>query len=264
MAGLPISFDRASTGGIVWQMLADLKPNRTTRPTVLAVGERYDTMLHEFQKKAQSFNVNIPHRGISGAGISLSLDKLVAAVGADFAEECHAIDVGVCVSGTRPPLKDVTYIMRLLWSSGIRCSVIEASSGADETQDLTKLGALHVILVAENGALRVRTWDRERFQERHVTRTELVDYIHKMSRTDELNIAIPDYTSQTAPCFGSGSRGDGIGSSTSGISTSGSSASIKNAYNLSQLPNVQVVFLTHDKLTANYRRRYENQVLTTT
>ncbi|XP_055902335.1 eIF-2-alpha kinase GCN2 [Eupeodes corollae] len=241
-AGLPISFERASSGGIVWQMIADVKPNRSARPSVLAVGERYDTMLVEFQKQAQSFNANIPNRGICGAGLSFSLDKLVAAVGSEFDEECRAIDVGVCVTGSRPPLKDVTYIMRILWSAGIRSGIVEAT-GPEEAQDLAKdLGAVHVILVAENGSLRVRSWDRERFQERHVTHAELVEYIQKLLRHDNNSL---DYMTQGF----------------SGLSMSASTTSIKNSGTLlSHLPKVQVVFMTHEKMTANSRRRYENHV----
>lgn len=260
-AGLPISFERASNGGIVWQMTADLKPNRSGQPSVLAMGERYDAMLHDFQKQAQSFNAALPTRGVlSGAGLSFSLDKLVAAVGMEYAKEYRAIDIGICVCGTRPPLKDVTYIMRLLWSVGIRCGIVEtASGGGDEAQDLSRLGALHVILVAENGALRVRSFDRDRFQERHLTRTELVEFIQKMLRSEAANGTGSvgggvDYSSQLSNMSvnNSGGRGD------NGLSSSSSNVNIKNSY--SQLPNVQVIFLTHDKPTANYKRRLENQV----
>ncbi|XP_043655255.1 eIF-2-alpha kinase GCN2 [Drosophila teissieri] len=263
-AGLPISFDRASNGGIVWQMTADLKPNRSGHPSVLAIGERYDSMLHEFQKQAQKFNPAMPARGVlSGAGLTFSLDKLVAAVGVEYAKDCRAIDVGICVCGTRPPLKDVTYIMRLLWSVGIRCGIVEAASElGDEAQDLARLGALHVILVAENGSLRVRSFERERFQERHLTRTELVEFIQKMLRTDGLNGTAVDNFSQLSTTGSGDSRSSGGGKERergeNGLSTSASNATIKNSY--SQLPNLQVTFLTHDKPTANYKRRLENQV----
>ncbi|XP_068157751.1 eIF-2-alpha kinase GCN2 [Drosophila tropicalis] len=256
-AGLPIRFNRASNGGIVWQMTADLKPNRSGHPSVLAEGERYDTMLHEFQKGAQGFNSTLPTRGVlSGAGLSFSLDKLVAAVGVEYAKDCRAIDVGICVCGTRPPLKDVTYIMRRLWSVGIRCGIVETGcgEGGDEAQDLARLGALHVILVAENGSLRVRSFDRDRFQERHVTIAELVEFIPKILRNEAINSGSVDYTSQLSTLNGGvvysgGGRGDG------GLSAS---SSLKNSY--SQFPNVQVIFHTHDKPTANLKRRLENQV----
>lgn len=226
-------------------MLADIKPNRATRPSILAVGERYDTMLAEFQKQAQGYNVTIPNREISGAGLSFSLEKLVAAIGSEYDEECRAIDVGICVSGLRPPLKDVTYILRLLWSAGIRSGIVEAND-PDEAQDLAKeLGAVHAILLCEGGTLRVRSWDRERFQERQVTRTELVEYIQKLLRND-VTIA-PEYTTQIT---------------TSNSSNSLSNVSIRSNNFLSNLPSVEVTFMTHEKMTANLRRRYENQVST--
>lgn len=247
----------------MWQMTADLKPNRSGHPSVLAIGERYDSMLHEFQKQAQKFNPAMPARGVlSGAGLTFSLDKLVAAVGVEYAKDCRAIDVGICVCGTRPPLKDVTYIMRLLWSVGIRCGIVEAASElGDEAQDLARLGALHVILVAENGSLRVRSFERERFQERHLTRTELVEFIQKMLRSDGLNGTTVDNFSHLS-ALGSGDNRSSGGKERergeNGLSTSASNATIKNNY--SQLPNLQVTFLTHDKPTANYKRRLENQV----
>lgn len=47
--GLSIGFDRARSGGIVWQMVADLKKSRKRGPDVLAVGGRYDDLLADFQ-----------------------------------------------------------------------------------------------------------------------------------------------------------------------------------------------------------------------
>uniref|UniRef100_A0A1A9Z9V7 Uncharacterized protein n=1 Tax=Glossina pallidipes TaxID=7398 RepID=A0A1A9Z9V7_GLOPL len=95
-AGLPISYERASNGGIIWQLIADLKPNRSSRPAVLAVGERCDGMLNEFQKQAQTFNTNVAAiRNISGVGLSFSLDKLILAIGAEDSCKCRTIDVVV-------------------------------------------------------------------------------------------------------------------------------------------------------------------------
>jgi len=136
-----------------------------------------------------------------------------------------------------------------------------ASELGDEAQDLARLGALHVILVAENGSLRVRSFERERFQERHLTRTELVEFIQKMLRSDGLNGTTVDNFSQLS-ALGSGDNRSSGGKERergeNGLSTSASNATIKNNY--SQLPNLQVTFLTHDKPTANYKRRLENQV----
>ena len=96
--------------------------------------------------------------------------------------------------------------MRLLRSSGIRCGIVESSAGGgDDAQDLDELGALHIILVAENGALRVQSWYRDHFQERHVTRIELVEYITKMVRLENGTVTPIDYDSQLASHTNTGS-----------------------------------------------------------
>lgn len=241
-AGLPIGYKRASSGGIVWQMLGDLKPNRTAGQSVFAVGERYDTMLLEYQKQAQTCNVSIPHRPISGAGISFSLDKLVSAVGKSFEEECRSIDVVVCVSGSRPPLKDVAHILRTLWCAGIRSGVVEGS-GPDEAQDHAKdLGASHFILFGESGLLRVRSWVHGRFYERSVGRSELVEYIHRMLRSDT-----HQSTDSSAIPLASTSSGNNLNHAV-------------NSY-MNNMPNVDVYFVGPEKLSSNMRRRIENQVI---
>ncbi|XP_055375008.1 eIF-2-alpha kinase GCN2 [Condylostylus longicornis] len=245
-AGLPISYDRACSGGIVWQMIAILKLNRTPKPSVLAVGERYDTMLTQFQQQAHGWNVSIPHRGISGAGFSFYLDKLATLIGSEWNENFRTIDVVICVSGTKPPLKDVTYILKLLWSAGIRSGVVE-SAGFDEVEDLAKdLGAAHVIFLGENGVLKVRSWDREHFQERHVTRSELVDYIQKLLARDNFNVAEVGILHQITD------KQVAINSNLC--------PGTKNQDFISGLPNVDVTFLTQEKITANMRKRLENQV----
>lgn len=46
--GLPIHYERCRSGGIVWQMLINMKGGRKGA-TVLAEGGRYDDMLAEHQ-----------------------------------------------------------------------------------------------------------------------------------------------------------------------------------------------------------------------
>lgn len=48
-AGFSIGFDRAKSGGIIWQLLGDFKSERKAPPYVLGVGGRYDYMLSEIQ-----------------------------------------------------------------------------------------------------------------------------------------------------------------------------------------------------------------------
>lgn len=148
-------------------------------------------------------------------------------------ENYRSMDVVICVTGSRPPLKEVTHILRSLWSAGIRTGVVEAN-GSNEAQDMAKdLGAVHVILFGEDGSLRVRSWNDNGFREKQLNRQELTEYIQKMLRPDQ-----------------------------SGIADTSQAISNLNINFLSgpTIPNVEVIFSTPEKPTANMRRRYENQL----
>lgn len=96
------------------------------------------------------------------------------------------MDVVICVTGSRPPLKEITHILRSLWTAGIRTGVVEAA-GSNEAQDMAKdLGAIHVILFGGDGSLRVRSWNGNGFREKQVNRQELTEYIQKMLRPDQI------------------------------------------------------------------------------
>jgi eukaryotic translation initiation factor 2-alpha kinase 4 len=50
VCGLSIGFDRAKTGGVIWQMVGNLKPDRQSENvTTIAVGGRYDSLLADIQ-----------------------------------------------------------------------------------------------------------------------------------------------------------------------------------------------------------------------
>lgn len=217
-------------------MTCDLKPNRHCGPYILAAGGRYDGLLSTFQKTAQSSSVAFPNREISGAGFSFALDKLINIIGPSNSIECRSIDVVVCVTGSRPPLKDVTQILRSLWTANIRSGLVEANT-QEEAQELAKdLGAMHIIVMGEGGVLRVRSWENNRFHEHHVTRPELIDFIQRLLKPEQ-NI------SEIFP----------LSQSISGIS-------LKNLPLVPVLSNVNVIFNTSEKLALNMRRRYEIQL----
>lgn len=48
-AGLTSGYERAKSGGIIWQMLGDMKTTRRVGQCIMALGGRYDSMLTEFQ-----------------------------------------------------------------------------------------------------------------------------------------------------------------------------------------------------------------------
>lgn len=152
------------------------------------------------------------------------------------AEETKTTDVIVCVCGLRPNFRDVTQILRSLWSCGIQCGVVQANS-PEEGQDMAKdLGAIYYVIYTE-GILWVRSWINERFEERVLNRDEIVAYIKKALRPEpETIIAQQNY-----------------------------SISDVNKYNRSNanlaeltLPAVDITFNTIEKMTASLRKRQEN------
>jgi eukaryotic translation initiation factor 2-alpha kinase 4 len=187
----------------------------------------------------------IVSREMSGAGFSFALDKLVYALGGG-SNGYQPIEVVICVCGSRPPLKDVTQILRALWAIGIRTSIIEAIN-EEETLDLAKdSGASHIILLGEGGVLRVRTWTLDRFQEKYVTRPELISYIQTKLRPPDTSVPESYHNYVMA------------------LQTSTSQNAIANLKNLpavgSGTPALQLIFMTAEKLTANKRKRCENQI----
>lgn len=207
-----------------------------------------------FRQQAQNVGVSIPNREISGVGFSFALDKIVSALNqyhlADF-EEYNSIDVVVCVTGSRPPLSDVTKVLRSLWAAGIRCGIVE-SSGANEAQDMAKdLGASHFILFGDDGLLRVRSFNQDRYQERFINRHELIDYMQKMLRSADTTNSLNDNQINN--------QNSSI-NYTNNNNTAVQTIKSNNILCGPILPTIDVIFLTQEKTPANMRRRYENQV----
>lgn len=191
-----------------------------------------------YRKQAQNRGVTIPNRNISGAGLSLALDKILNVC---HTEDTKSTDVVVCVCGNRPNFRDISQILRSLWSSGIQCAVVQANNPSDG-QDMAKdLGAIYYVVYTEDGILRVRSWINEKFEERLLNRDEIIAYVKKALRPEpsiELN-----NLQQT--------------SNSNDISKNGRSNQQKGELTL-PLPAIDIIFNTVEKITASSRKRHEN------
>uniref|UniRef100_A0A182PJE4 non-specific serine/threonine protein kinase n=1 Tax=Anopheles epiroticus TaxID=199890 RepID=A0A182PJE4_9DIPT len=264
--GLPVNYERAKTGGIVWQLLGELKPKRKNPLTTIAVGGRYDGKLAEFQKSGINNGLQVPKVDLSGAGFSFMLDKLVNAIAPTAGYE--PIEVMICVTGSRPQLKEVAQILRPLWSNSIKTCVVETSAGA--VDDLGKeAGATVVVLLGDGGELRVRSWNHDRFQELHVTRPELMGYILRTIRrsdvaTGEIFQALQSTSLGGLPTSVSFSYSSSftaaLSSSASMKLSSVSAGSTSQQQSVNATPPLNLVFLTSEKINTSKKRRYEHQV----
>lgn len=165
------------------------------------------------------------------------MDKILSVWSATHTEDTKTTDVVVCVSGIRPNFRDVTQILRALWSSGIQCAIVQANSPEDG-QDMAKdLGAIYYVIYTEDGILRVRSWINERFEEKLMNRDEIITYIKKALRPE------PEATfSQQTLSLNDAAK------------YNRSNASLAEP----TLPTVDIIFKINDKMTSSQRKRQEN------
>lgn len=147
-------------------------------------------------------------------------------------------DVVVCISGARPNFRDVTHILRTLWSYNIQCAIVQANN-MEDGQDMAKdLGATYYIISTDDGSLRVRSWLNDRFEERLLNRVEIIAYIQKALRPEPESNA-----TQTINNIESNKH----------QRNSGTLVELKLS-----LPAVNVIFCTVEKMTTSSRKRHEN------
>uniref|UniRef100_A0A336LN81 non-specific serine/threonine protein kinase n=1 Tax=Culicoides sonorensis TaxID=179676 RepID=A0A336LN81_CULSO len=231
---------KLKSGGIVWQMVGELKAGRHNKCTTLAAGGRYDDKIIDSQKTATNIGITFPNRDISGCGFSFALDKLVYALRLSEDDIKHSsIDVVVCVV-PGSPIKEVAQTLRTFWAAGLKAGTAEAKN-FNEAQDMAKdLCAKHVILLGAGGEFRVRTWEKNQFQEKKVMKHELISYLSSTMNNNTNNQI--------------------LSSSTSCHTNIMNTVKTNNQLNTTSLPTLDYVFRLSEKLTTSKRRRYEGQI----
>lgn len=154
-------------------------------------------------------------------------------------------DVVICVVGSKPVLKEVTSILRALWSATIQCAVVECNT-AEDGQDMAKdMGAIYYVIYCEDGTLHLRSWINDRFEEHLLNREELITYIKRALRPDNET-----------------SLNNAVGSSNNDGTSSANKFNKSTILSVPTLQNVQMAFIIYStkKLAASSRRRYENQM----
>uniref|UniRef100_A0A1B0DAC5 Uncharacterized protein n=1 Tax=Phlebotomus papatasi TaxID=29031 RepID=A0A1B0DAC5_PHLPP len=169
------------------------------------------------------------------------MDKLVNCLNSNPSNEYRPIDVVISVTGCRPPLQDVTQILRCLWTMDIKSGVVEACNQEEAEQAAKELGAAHVIVLGEGGTFRVSSWDNRIFRDQQVSRPELMDYLQKIRNPPESGLSESFSASQMNTSGGS-------------VGTKGNSAS-------SCFTNIEVFFITMEKVASHAKKRIENQLL---
>lgn len=205
---------------------------------VLAAGGRYDNMIAEYRSIMEQANMLSKDLHQYGVGVSISVDKLAQAVQESFGTQFEFLDVVVYSLGSKSLVKEKTKVLRSLWSAGIRACLIEANNMEEIQEQCNELKVPHVIMLkdSEQGSVRVRSWERDRFQEKTVNVADLTENMQKILKNWNDN----GHNEQLV-------RSE---------SKSGCAEKQEHGHEA----NVNVIFVTNEKLSANARRRYDNQI----
>ncbi|XP_050510024.1 eIF-2-alpha kinase GCN2 isoform X1 [Diabrotica virgifera virgifera] len=232
--------------GMIFQFACEFrKKHKHNTMEVLAAGGRYDSMISSYRTIMEQASITSKHVQQSAVGVSISLDRLVQALQKEPSEEMpkmESLDVVVCSSGAKQMIQEKTKILRSLWSAGIRSALIETTNMEEIREQFNDLNIVHAVLLKDNeqNIVRVRSWDKDRFQEKSFPTSELVENLQRIMKTwNDSNQENMQFTSISR-------------------SESRSSYAEKNQHN--QEADVDVLFLTVDKISSNARKRYENQI----
>lgn len=138
-------------------------------------------------------------------------------------------------------------ILKDIWELGLKCSYIEASNAEDMQELCSELHVPHFVILndSEHGVVRVRSWEMDRFHEQKISASDLVNTLKY-----KLKVRTESASDQNCAPYAYG-RSD---------SKSSYTYAEKCEHNHENVTNVLFVTEDDDKLSANTRKRYENQV----
>ncbi|XP_056630081.1 eIF-2-alpha kinase GCN2 [Diorhabda sublineata] len=231
--------------GLIFQFACEIKKRHKHRSMeVLAAGGRYDYMISWYRSIMEQASVSSKSVQQAAVGVSISLDKLVQALQkeqTDGTPKLSSFDVLVCSAGSKQTIKENIKILKSLWDAGIQSAFIE-NINLDEIRDKANdLHVTHIVLLKDNeqGMVKLSSWEKDRFQEKSLSTSELVEHLQRVIRArNESNTD----NSQVNVLSRSESRSY--------------YSSERNQHN--QEADVDVLLV--DKKASNARKRYENQI----
>lgn len=232
---------------MIYQVTCELKHRRRRGGhDIIAAGGRYDQMLMSFRRVLERTGMASKEIKQYGAGISISLDKLVSVV----AEACEnlngenkcGIDVAVWCEvspgseGRRE--KEMMNVLREIWSLGLKVTILDLCT-MEEILEYCRENSINHIVLLRNGTLKVQTWERDRFQEKKWnTIQDIVEYLQRQSES-----ALPI-----------------LNRSESKSSSTDTSVAPSNPVNI----NINFILSERDKLSGSGRRSFKNTILAQT
>ncbi|CAK9814660.1 eIF-2-alpha kinase GCN2 [Anthophora quadrimaculata] len=231
--------------GIIYQLTCEVKRRKKKGgEEVIAAGGRYDKMLSSFKKVLERTGMASKEIKQYGAGISISLEKLVSAVSETSESlECtkYGIDVAISCMGNRHREKEMIDLLKELWNFGLKVTILDLVSLEEILEHCRENSINHVILLksGEKGSIRIQSWERDRFQEKRMSNQEAGEYFQRLDNTIPVLNRSESKTATTA------------------TTTGDSFLSNNNPVNV----NINFILSERDKLSGSSRRSLKNSMI---
>ncbi|XP_026672144.1 uncharacterized protein LOC108628228 [Ceratina calcarata] len=224
--------------GIIYQITCEVtRHKRRSGEEVISAGGRYDKMLNSFKKILEPTEMASKEIKQYGAGISISLEKLVSAVSemTDSLDCKYGIDVAISCIGNRNREKEMIDLLKELWNLGLRVTILDIPSLEEILEHCRENSINHVILLksSEMGSVRIQSWERDRFQEKRMGNQEIAEFFQRLE------------------------------SSTPILNRSESKTSATDSFSSNNPVNVNINFILseRDKLSSSSRRSLKNSMI---
>ncbi|XP_068966649.1 eIF-2-alpha kinase GCN2 isoform X3 [Bombus flavifrons] len=174
--------------GIIYQITYEVKRRKKKGgEEVIAAGGRYDKMLSSFKKILERTGMASKEIKQYGAGISISLEKLVSAVSETSESlECrYGIDVAISCMGNHHREKEMIDLLKELWSLGLKVTILDLVSLEEILEYCRENSISHVILLktGEKGNIRIQSWERDRYQEKRMSNQEVGEFFQRLDNS---------------------------------------------------------------------------------
>lgn len=181
----PLLVPNTQYSGIFYQITCEPTKHRRRRGhDVIAAGGRYDKLVTTFRQVLEKTGLANPRDDVQHAvGISISLDRLVGAVGEvdnDSMDMKYGTDIAVCCC-TNERERELTDVLKELWTLGLRITPLDFST-IQETHHHCRENSIAIIVLlqpGEKGSFRLHYWERDRYQDRKYPITDIIEKIQE-------------------------------------------------------------------------------------
>lgn len=245
--------------GVMCQLVCENKnKHRHGGVEVIAAGGRYDGMISSFRQALDRSGLLRPGPCQSAVGVSICMDKVVTLLH-DSGERVNAADVVLCFSGnlTAP---DAALVARDLWGSGIKCLLLDNTE--QDIEEYCQEMAVPLMVILKEGdtsSVRVRSWEKDRLQEKKVLRSELVESLQRTLRSSREQI---EGVGSAISLQRQESKGLAGGDTHSFAHNHAHSHRHSHAeiHVHQHHPMININFLSSERMAASSRKRYQSQI----